>query len=63
MKDLMAFIGIGIVVILIGFGMWKAERWFNWKVDYGGRVDDRIEQLEERIDVLEAKGGTLALDK
>jgi len=34
--------------------MWKAERWFNWKVDYGGRVDDRIEQLEERIDVLEA---------
>ena len=56
MKDLIAFIGIGIVVILIGFGMWKAERWFNWKVDYGSRVDDRIEQLEERIDVLEANG-------
>lgn len=42
-----------VVCIVLGFLSWKAERWLNWKFDYGARVDSRIEQLEKRVLVLE----------
>ena len=35
--------------------MWKLERWLNWKLDYGHKVDRRIEQLEKRIEALESQ--------
>lgn len=40
-------------LLAFGIGGWKLERWLNWKLDYGHRVDRRIEQLEKRIRALE----------
>jgi len=59
MKDIMGIVGVGIVVIVVGLGLWKLERWVNWKLSYGNKVDGRIEQLEKRVEALEAKGTTL----
>uniref|UniRef100_A0A6M3LDN3 Uncharacterized protein n=1 Tax=viral metagenome TaxID=1070528 RepID=A0A6M3LDN3_9ZZZZ len=39
--------------LLLGFLGWKLERWINWKWDYGQRVEQRIEQVEQRLDRLE----------
>jgi len=40
--------------LALSIGGWKAERWMNWKLDYGKRVDQRIERLEQRVAALEA---------
>jgi high-affinity Fe2+/Pb2+ permease len=52
-----AFVAFGLLVV----GMWLLERWFNWTFSYGGKVEQRIEQIEKRIDALEEckKGGKL----
>jgi cytochrome oxidase assembly protein ShyY1 len=51
-KTMAAFAVIAIV-ISFALAMWRLERWINWKFDYGSRVENRLEQLEKRIEELE----------
>ena len=59
MKDRVVNLLVVVVlsVLFLGFlfGCYKLERWINWKLDYGGRVDSRVESLEKRIEKLEDK--------
>jgi len=48
-----AFAVVLIVVLTLGIGGWRLERWLNWKLFYGAKVDRRIEMLERRITALE----------
>jgi hypothetical protein len=48
----------GLIVVCIlwlafAFACWKGERWLNWKLDYGHKVDRRVEALEQRVTALE----------
>ena len=53
MKETIAFIVVLFVAIFLGILGWKAERWVNWKLSYGSKVEQRIEKLEKRIEQLE----------
>jgi hypothetical protein len=50
---------VAIVFLIVVFGVaylrWRFERWVNWRWDYGGRVEQRIGDLEERVEQLEAR--------
>ena len=50
-----AFIVVLVIILVVGITLlsWKAERAVNWKLSYGGKVDKKIEQLEDRIEQLE----------
>lgn len=50
------------LVALLGYASFQLERWFNWHFAYGESVQDvmgplaeRIDQLEQRVRVLEEK--------
>ena len=38
-----------IAGIILIWGGWKFERWVNWKLSYGNKVEQRIETLEKRV--------------
>ena len=42
-----------LLVVLFIIGAWLFERWINWTFSYGGKVEQRIEQIEQRLDILE----------
>ena len=48
-------VGLAIVAlwIVLTVAAWKAERWANWRLDYGSRVEDRLEEIEERLQRIE----------
>jgi len=57
-RDVKAILGYAALIVMglaLGIGGWKLERWLNWKLDYGRKVDRRIEQLEKRIEALEQR--------
>lgn len=41
--------------VALGYGGWCLERWANWKLSYGPRVEERLINLEKRLGALEAK--------
>lgn len=43
----------GSLAVLVAFGGWKLERWLNWKFDYGSRVEQRLQEVEKRLERLE----------
>jgi hypothetical protein len=47
------YLTVGSLVALIAFGGWKLERWLNWKFDYGSRVEQRLQEMEKRLERLE----------
>ena len=53
LKLIAVFAVASIALLAVGIGGWKLERWVNWKLDYGSRVDRRIETLERRITAIE----------
>jgi predicted PurR-regulated permease PerM len=53
MKEVLIVVGIVLVIVLISYGSWRAEKWFNWRFSYGDKVNRQIEQLENRISELE----------
>jgi cytochrome oxidase assembly protein ShyY1 len=55
MKTVVIYVVSAILIASASFGCWKIERWINWKLDYGDKVEQRIEILEARIDVLESR--------
>lgn len=46
---------VALVVFFAGFvyGSWRVSRWFNWEFSYGGRVEQRLVELEARVSALE----------
>lgn len=42
-----------LVALLLGYSGFKFERWINWKLDYGKRVEKRLESIEKRVKELE----------
>ena len=55
MKAIFGYAVLIVLTLALGIGGWKLERWLNWKLDYGRKVDRRIEQLEKRIEALERR--------
>ena len=53
--DYILFSFIILFALLLGFLSWRFERWMNWKFSYGNKVEQRIEQIEHRIDRLEKR--------
>lgn len=53
--NIAAGIAVTFIIFVIGLFCWKTQRWINWKFSYGNKVEVKIEQLEKRIEVLEAK--------
>ena len=53
MKETLQYIIIVVIVLLLGYGGWKAERYINWKFSYGNKVEKRIKQLESKVEILE----------
>lgn len=53
LKRIAAFAVVSTALLAVGIGGWKLERWLNWKLDYGAKVDRSIETLERRITALE----------
>ena len=53
LKRIAAFAVVSTALLAVGIGGWMLERWLNWKICYGRKVDRRIEQLEKRIEALE----------
>jgi len=53
MKDAFVHIVIVVVIVVVMIAGWQAKRWLNWKVSYGPLVEQRMEQLEHRIEALE----------
>ena len=53
---------VAIVLALI-IASWKLERWLNWKLDYGNRVDQKLEALELRIRALEREQVPIVIRK
>jgi cytochrome oxidase assembly protein ShyY1 len=52
--DKWMLVGMLCLALLLGLGAWKLKRWAHWKFFYGNKVEARIEQLEQRIEALEA---------
>lgn len=44
-----------VCISFLMIGIWELERWINWKFSYGPRVEERISQLEKRVEKLEQK--------
>jgi len=44
---------IVVIALGLGIGAWKLKRWIHWKFIYGPKVEQRIEQLERRVQSLE----------
>ncbi len=55
MKQFWVLIMLGLFCVAVGTASWKFERWINWKLDYSSRVEQRIKELEARIDRLEKR--------
>lgn len=53
LKRIAAFAVISTSLLAVGIGGWKLERWLNWKLEYGHKVDRRMEQIERRVTALE----------
>ena len=54
MRNALSWAAIWLVVLVLGFGMWKFQRWAHWRFFYSGKVEGRIEALEARVGALEA---------
>ena len=55
-QKVVGYVIIIIIVVLISYGGWKLRRYVNWKFDYGnkvGKIEKRVEALEERVKALE----------
>lgn len=50
MKEIFIWLGLIILFIALCVGAFKLERWINWKLDYGSRVDIQVEYLHKSID-------------
>ena len=50
---MMSYIVVGSLAALLAYGGWKLERWLNWKFDYESRVEQRLQDIEKRLDHLE----------
>jgi cytochrome b subunit of formate dehydrogenase len=44
---------VAVIIIILAISGWRIKRWINWEFSYGGRVDNRIELLEDRLDIVE----------
>lgn len=53
LKRIAAYAVVCSALVALGIGGWKLECWLFWKLDYGHKVDRRIETLERRIVALE----------
>ena len=49
------WLGLVVWVFIMGFLIWKAERWLNWKLDYSSKLEARLESIEKRLGVLEGE--------
>lgn len=55
LKTIAIFLSVLILSVCLLYVSWKVKRWFNWKLSYGPMVEERIENLEKRIEKLEKK--------
>lgn len=44
-----------VCFVVLVIGGWFADRWLNWNLNYGPRVEKRIEQIEKRLEAIEQK--------
>jgi uncharacterized membrane-anchored protein YhcB (DUF1043 family) len=49
-----SIIALAVFIGLFVGGFWL-ERWVNWKVSYGPKVEHRLERVEARLDSLESR--------
>jgi len=54
-EDVLIFIGVLTVAILVIWGCWRLERWWNWKVSYQSQVEQVVQPLEQRVADLEKR--------
>lgn len=48
-----------IVMIFVGYGCWKLERWWHYKFSYQSQVQQDMKPLANRISDLEARVSVL----
>ena len=53
MKKIIIIFLFSAMIIILSFASWEIERWINWKMSYGPKIEQRIEKLEQRIEKLE----------
>ena len=53
LKNIAYWIIIPIAYVIVAYGCWKVARHINWKFGYGPKIEQRIQSLEDRIEVLE----------
>jgi len=44
-----------VVILVLAYGVWKLNTWWNFKVRYKGQAEEMVEPLEDRIEKLEAR--------
>lgn len=59
MKSTFAVILFVIVMIFVGYGCWKLERWWHYKFSYQSQVQEDMKPLVERVDALERRVSVL----
>ncbi len=42
MKEVLIVVGIVLVIVLISYGSWRAEKWFNWRFSYGEKLTGKL---------------------
>ncbi len=60
MKNIVAILGVVVLLVILSYGSWRVERWAHYKFSYQSQVQkemkpllNRIEKLEYRVSVLE----------
>jgi hypothetical protein len=55
MKEVSLYIIAVVVLVTIGYGSWRFEKWVNYKFSYESEVKRAVEPLEKRITELEKR--------
>jgi hypothetical protein len=54
-KTVVWFVCFTLILIVVSWGGWTLERWLNWTLFYGEKVEKRIEELDQRLKAIEGK--------
>jgi len=59
MKTILLYIAVVSIIIVVGIGSFKLERWWHYKTSYQKKVQEEVQQqlipLEKRVSQLEAE--------
>jgi len=52
--NILAIAVVTVAILVTAYALWCVETWVHWKFAYGPMVEERLERIEGRLEILES---------